>query len=95
MLGIIFAFIVGFFVFVAKIRFVKRIIAAKVDINVFNLTLALCFVASGKNYSLTAIWFGNGWIAFLVRSWDNDTPSLHIVLNVFRSCYLNQLVCKF
>ena len=49
MLGIIFAFIVGFFVFVAKIRFVKRIIAAKVDINVFNLTLALCFVASGKN----------------------------------------------
>ena len=57
MLGIIFAFIVGFFVFVAKIRFVQKIIVAKVDINFFNLTLALCFVASGKNISLMAIFF--------------------------------------
>ena len=65
MLGIIFAFIVGFFVFIAKIRFVQKLIVAKVDINVFNLTLALCFVASGKNISLMAICFDNGWMAFL------------------------------
>ena len=51
-LGIIFAFIVGFFVFVAKIQFVQKILAAKVDANVFNLSLALCFVASGENNSL-------------------------------------------
>ena len=51
-LGITFAFIVGFFVFVGKIQFVQKILAAKVDANVFNLSLALCFVASGENNSL-------------------------------------------
>ena len=50
LLGITFAFIVGFFVFVAKIKFVRKIFAAKVDVNVFNHTLALCFVASGKKH---------------------------------------------
>ena len=50
LLGITFAFVVGFFVFVAKINFVRKIFAAQVDVNVFNHTLALCFVASGEKH---------------------------------------------
>ena len=42
------AFLVGFFIFVAKIMFVQRVIAVKADVNIFNYTLALCLVASGK-----------------------------------------------
>ena len=58
LLGIIFAFIVGFFVFVAKLQFVQKLLAAKVDVNTFNLSLALCFVASGENVSLFWQWVG-------------------------------------
>ena len=45
------AFLVGFFIFVAKIIFVQRVIAAKADVNIFNYTLALSLVASGKRMS--------------------------------------------
>ena len=45
------AFLVGFFIFVAKIMFVQRVIAAKADVNIFNHTLALSLVASGKRMS--------------------------------------------
>ena len=73
LLGIIFAFIVGFFVFVAKIQFVQKILAANVDVNTFNLSLALCFVASGENVSLFY-----GWLSFeIFRCWDDDIPSVH------------------
>ena len=47
--GIILSVIFGFFVFVAKIKFAKEIFSAKVDVNVFNHSLALCFIASGLN----------------------------------------------
>ena len=45
------AFLVGFFIFVAKIIFVQRVIAAKADVNIFNYTLALSLVASGMRMS--------------------------------------------
>ena len=47
--GIILSVIFGLFVFVAKIKFAKEIFSAKVDVNVFNHSLALCFIASGLN----------------------------------------------
>ena len=37
-----------FLSFLAKIRFVKRLLTAKADINIFNQSLAICLVASGK-----------------------------------------------
>ena len=45
------AFLVGFFIFVAKIMFVQRVLAAKADVNIFNYTFALSLVASGKRMS--------------------------------------------
>ena len=50
-LATILAFLVGFFIFVAEIKFVQRVISAKADVNIFNYTLALCLVASGKRKS--------------------------------------------
>ena len=47
----ILAFLAGFFIFVAKIKFVQRVVSAKADVNIFNYTLALCLVASGKRKS--------------------------------------------
>ena len=42
------AFLVGFSIFVAKIRFVRRLLRARADINIFNQSLAICLIASGK-----------------------------------------------
>ena len=42
------AFLAGFLILVAKIKFVRKVLAAKVDVNIFNHTLALCLIASGK-----------------------------------------------
>ena len=42
------ALLIGFSILVAKIRFVKRLLAAKADIDIFNQSLAICLVASGK-----------------------------------------------
>ena len=50
-LATFFAFLVGFFIFVAKIMFVQRVLAAKADVNIFNYTFALSLVASGKRMS--------------------------------------------
>ena len=44
------AFLVGFSIFVAKIRFVRRLLRAKVDISIFNQSLAICLIASGKTH---------------------------------------------
>ena len=44
----ILAFLAGFLILVAKIKFVRKVLAAKVDVNIFNHTLALCLIASGK-----------------------------------------------
>ena len=51
-LATILAFLVGFLIFVAKIKFVQRIVAAKADVDIFNKTLALCLVASGETKQL-------------------------------------------
>ena len=42
------AFLAGFLILVAKIKFVRKVLAAKVDVNIFNHTLALCLIASGN-----------------------------------------------
>ena len=42
------AFLIGFSICVAKIHFVKRLLTAKADINIFNQSLAICLVASGE-----------------------------------------------
>ena len=42
------ALLIGFSILVAKICFVKRLLAAKADINIFNQSLAICLLASGK-----------------------------------------------
>ena len=42
------AFLIGFSICVAKIYFVKRLLTAKADINIFNQSLAICLIASGK-----------------------------------------------
>ena len=44
----ILAFLIGLFIFVAKIKFVRRVVAARTDVDIFNNTLALCLVASGE-----------------------------------------------
>ena len=44
----ILAFLAGFFILVAEINFVRRVVAAKADVNIFNCTLALCLIASGE-----------------------------------------------
>ena len=69
--GIILSVIFGFFVFVAKIKFAKEIFSAKVDVNVFNHSLALCFIASGLNgialsvNNIKIIFSGVGTMVFL------------------------------
>ena len=42
------AFLAGFFILVAKIKFARTVLAAKADVNIFNHTLALCLIASGN-----------------------------------------------
>ena len=49
-LATILAFLVGFRIFVAKIKFVQKIVAAKVDVDILNHTLALCLVVSGETF---------------------------------------------
>ena len=44
----ILAFLAGFFVLVAKVKFVLKVLAAKADVDIFNHTLALCLVSSGE-----------------------------------------------
>ena len=46
--GTILAFLIGFLICVAKICFVKKLLTAKADINIFNQSLAICLVASGE-----------------------------------------------
>ena len=72
--GIILSVIFGFFVFVAKIKFAKEIFSAKVDVNVFNHSLALCFIASGLNGIALSV---NNIKNHIFRCWDDDIPSLH------------------
>ena len=49
-LATILAFLVGFLIFVAKIKFVQKIVAAKADVDILNHTLALCLVVSGETF---------------------------------------------
>ena len=44
----ILALLAGLFILVAKLQFVRRVLAAKSDVNLFNYTLALCLLASGE-----------------------------------------------
>ena len=48
MLATILAFLAGFFIFVAEVKFVLQVLAAKADVSIFNHTLALCLLVSGK-----------------------------------------------
>ena len=85
--GIIISVIFGFFVFVAKIKFAKEIFSAKVDVNVFNHSLALCFIASGLNGIALSV---NNIKNHIFRCWDDDIPSLHSL------AYWHQLwPCKY
>ena len=44
----ILAFLAGFFLLVAKVKFVLKVLSAKADVDIFNHTLALCLVSSGE-----------------------------------------------
>ena len=48
MLATILAFLAGLFIFVAEVKFVARVLTAKADVSIFNHTLALCLLVSGK-----------------------------------------------
>ena len=46
-IAIVLTFLAGFLLYLAKLRVVIKILAAKTQVNVFNHSLALCLFASG------------------------------------------------
>ena len=57
-IAIVFTFLVGFLLYLGKLQFVMKMLAARTHVNVFNHSLALCLSVSGdeKNMTLHAIY---------------------------------------
>ena len=48
-------FLVGFLLYLAKLRFAMSILAARTQVNVFNQSLALCLFASGEERNISEL----------------------------------------
>ena len=75
-IAIVLMFLVGFLLYLAKLRFVMKILAAKTHVNVFNHSLALCLVTSGDRYveSFLLLIYLIFSFSFL-RCWHDDMSS--------------------
>ena len=49
-IAIVFTFLVGFILYIAKVKFVMKILEARTQVKVFNHSLALCLLVSGDNF---------------------------------------------
>ena len=48
---VIFSFLTGLAILVAKARFIHRILKANTDVSVFNHSIALCLAVSGEAFT--------------------------------------------
>ena len=48
--AIVLAFLLGFLLYIAKLKFVMKILEARTQVKVFNHSLALCLLVSGDNF---------------------------------------------
>ena len=46
--AVIFSFLTGLAILVAKVRFIHRVLKVHTDVSVFNHSIALCFALSGE-----------------------------------------------
>ena len=51
--ALIFSFLACLVILVAKARFIRRILKANTDVNVFNHSIALCFILSGETLTFS------------------------------------------
>ena len=69
-IAIVLTFIVGVLLYLAKLRFLMKILAAKTQVNVFNHSLALCLFASGGERNiLELVTFMESLISQVLALW--------------------------
>ena len=54
-IAIVLTFLVGFVLYLGKLQFVIKLLAAKSHVNVFNHSLAICLFASGEKKILATL----------------------------------------
>ena len=67
----------GLGIFVAKMRFVLKVVQAKTDFNVFNYSLALRLIASGTEKTCSLNCNVLGWLEIFGRFWTHNLVASH------------------